>query len=271
MTIYTDMPERTYHSRSELSSTGARLILDSPARFKYWQEHPQPPKAVFDLGSAAHAKILGVGASIITYPPEHLTPTGNISTKATTVEWEQEQRAKGLIPITEKDAHRVDRMAEAVLADADARQILERIQGREVSIIQDVQGVPCRARFDLYDGIDAGDLKSTRDASPRGFNRSVGSYGYHIQSAWYSDVHYAETGDQLRSFKFVVVEAAPPHLVAVYELDPMWMDVAAGKAFNARETYRKCVETNTWPGYGAATLTAPTWVVFEGDEEEIKI
>lgn len=269
--ILKDLDEASYHQRKELSSTGARLILDSPARFKYWQEHPQPSKAVFDLGSAAHAKILGVGASIIVYPPEHLTASGNVSTSKATVAWEQEQRGNGLIPITSKDARRVDRMAEAVLADADARQVLEGIQGREASIIQDVQGVPCRARFDLYDGINAADLKTARDASPRGFNRSVGSYGYHIQQAFYSDVHYAETGDPLRSFKFIVVEAAAPHLVGVYELDPMWMDVAAGKVFNARETYKRCVETNTWPGYGAATLTAPTWAVYEGEEEEIRI
>src|SRR5690606_27628933 len=128
-------------------------------------------------------KILGVGANTVTYPAEHLTPSGNVSTKAATIEWEKEQRANGLIPITVHDARRVDAMAEAVLADADARQVLESIQGREVSIIQDVQGVPCRARFDLYDGINAGDLKTARDASPRGFNRSVGAYGYHIQQA----------------------------------------------------------------------------------------
>ena len=265
------MPETEYHARPELSSTGARRILDSPARFKYWQDHPQPPKQVFDVGSAAHTKILGVGANIITYPVEHLTPSGNISTSKATKAWEDEQRSNGLIPITLQVARRVDRMAEAVLADADARQLLESVKGREVSIVQEVAGVPCRARFDLYDGIKAGDLKTARDASPRGFNRSVGTYGYHLQQAFYSDVHYAETGDQLQSFKFLVVEAAAPHLVGVYDLDPMWMDIAAGKVFNARETYKRCVETNTWPGYGAATLTAPTWAVFEGEEEEIKI
>lgn len=269
------MPEAEYHARPELSSTGARRILDSPARFRYFEDNPQPAKQVFDVGSAAHTKILGVGATTVEYPARFLTPSGNLTTRRDMVDeiadWTTEQRDNGLIPIVADDARRVDRMAEAVLADADARQVLESIQGREVSIIQEVQGVPCRARFDMYDGINAGDLKTARDASPRGFNRSVGSYGYHIQQAFYSDVHYAETGDPLRSFKFIVVEAAAPHMVGVYELDPMWMDVAAGKVFNARETYKRCVETNEWPGYGAATLTAPTWAVFDADEEEIKI
>lgn len=269
--ILHDLPEQDYHARPELSSTGARLLLDSPARFKYWSEHPQPPKISFDLGSAAHTKVLGVGANIVIYPAEHLTTSGNVSTKAATVEWEREQRAAGLIPISTSDARRVDAMAEAVLADRDARGVLETIVGREVSIVAEVEGVPSRARFDVYGGTRAGDLKSARDASPKGFNRSVGSYSYHVQEAWYRDVHAAETGQQLESFKFIVVESAPPHLVGVYELDFIWQDIAATKAQEARNVYKACTESGVWPGYGSATLTAPTWAVFESGEEEIKI
>lgn len=270
MISYT-MSDADYHQRRELSSTGVRRLLDSPARFRYWEDHPQPAKAAFDLGSAAHTKLLGVGANTVEYPAEHLTQSGNASTKAATVEWEQEQRAAGLIPISAGDARKVDAMAEAVLADADAKAILERIAGREVTIIQDIDGVPMRARFDLYDGINAADLKTTRDASPRGFNRSVGSYGYQVQARWYKDAHEAETGSPLQSFTFIVVESAAPHLVGCYELDVMWDDVAAGMTQKARALYRECTETGVWPGYGAATLTAPTWAVFDADEEEIQI
>lgn len=266
------MSEAIYHQRPELSSTGARRILDSPARFRYWADHPEKPRDAFDLGSAAHAKILGVGAGVIEYPPEHLTESGNVSTKAATKAWEQEQRDSGLIPISATDARRVDRMAEAVLADREARSILERIPGREVTIIQEVDGVPMRARFDIYGDGRAADLKTCRDASPKGFNRSVGSYGYAIQSAWYSEAHEAETGRPLdEPFWFLCVEAAAPHLVGVYDLDFMWQDIARTKTAKAREIYRACVETNTWPAYGMATLTPPTWAVYENEEQEIQV
>jgi hypothetical protein len=270
MILY-DLPEQAYHARPELSSTGARRILDSPARFRYYQDHPEPSKASFDLGSAAHTKILGVGARTVIYPDEHLTPSGNVSTSKATVAWEQEQRAAGLIPIGKRDADKVNAMAEAVLADTAARRILEKITGREVSIIADVEGVPSRARFDLFDGTSAGDLKTGRDASPSGFNRSVGAYGYHIQERWYRDVHTAETGQQLERFHFIVVESTAPHLVGVYDLDWMWEDVAKKKTAQARDLYRRCVEANSWPGYGAATLTPPTWAVYESEEEEIQV
>lgn len=266
------MPEAIYHQRPELSSTGARRILDSPARFRYWADHPEKPKASFDLGSAAHAKILGVGAGVVEYPAEHLTPSGNVSTKAATVEWEQEQRANGLIPISATDARRVDRMAEAVLADREARSILERIPGREVTIIQEIDGVPVRVRFDLYGNGEAADLKTGRDASPKGFTRAVGSFGYHIQDRFYEDAHEAETGRTLDApFKFIVVENTAPHLVGVYDLDWAWREVAAEKTKKARAIYRRCVETGEWPSYGTATLIAPAYIVMEGEDEEIKI
>jgi hypothetical protein len=265
------LPDAEYHQRTELSSTGARLLLDSAARYRYWADHPQPSKPAFDLGTAAHAKILGIGAGVIEFPAEHLTPSGNVSTKAATVEWEQKQRAKGLIPISSSDARRVDAMAEAVLADDRARRVLETIQGREVTIIHDVDGVPSRARFDLYDGVKAGDLKTTRDASPKAFNRSVGAYGYHIQERFYEDVHTAETGTNLESFTFLVVESSPPHLVGVYDLDWMWDDIAQKRTRHARDLYRSCTEAGEWPGYAPVTLTPPTWAVYENEEEEIQV
>lgn len=267
VTIYQAMPEREYHSRGELSSTGARRLLDSPARFRYWEDHSQPAKAAFDLGSAAHTKILGVGANTVEYPAEHLTPSGNASTKAATVAWEQEQRAAGLIPISTGDARKVDAMAEAVLADADAKAILERIAGREVTIIQEIDGVPVRARFDIYGDGEAADLKTGRDASPGGFNRAVGGHGYHIQRRWYDDAHKAETGEWLSSFPLIVVESAPPHLVGVYDLDVTYDDTAGDDCEKARRIYRACIESGTWPAYGRRTLTAPTWVMFDADDE----
>ena len=264
------MPEAVYHSRPELSSTGARLILDSPARFKYWQEHPQPHKAVFDLGTAVHTKVLGTGAKVIVYPTEHLTPSGNVSTKKETVAWEEEQRANGLIPISWADWLRVESMAEAVLAEPEARQILERIAGREVTIIQEIDGVPVRARFDLLGDGEAADLKTGRDASPR-FNKSVAAFGYHLQRRWYDDAYYAETGERLRSFPLIVVESAPPHLVGAYDLDFMYEQTAAEKCAEARRIWQACTQSGVWPAYGRRTLTAPPWVVIEDDEEEIKI
>ena len=266
--IVRDMPESEYHARPELSSTGVRRLLDSPARFKYWSEHPEPPKQAFDIGTATHSKVLGVGAGAIVYPDEHLTPSGNVSEKAATVAWAAEQRANGLVPIGREEAKRVDAMAEAVLAEPDARKVIEAIIGREVTIVSEVEGVPSRARFDMYDGVRAADLKTARDASPGGFNRGgMAGHGYYIQEQWYRDTHYAETGHELEFFQFIVVESAAPHLVGVYDVDWTYREAARKKTREARERWLECTGTGIWPGYGKKTLLAPTWVVIEDEDE----
>lgn len=269
--IIYDLDEREYHADPALSSTGARRLLESPAKFRYSLDHPQPHKDAFDLGTAVHTKVLGVGANVITYPEEHLTPSGAVSTKAATVEWAEEQRANGLVVIGAAQAAQVNGMSEAVLAHPEARSFLEAISGREVSIFAEIDGVPMRARFDIYDGTNSGDFKSARDASPRGFNTSVGRYGYNIQEQWYRDVNTAATGRELETFKFIVAETTAPYLVGVYDLDFMWEDLAKERTKRARELYRACTETNTWPGYASATLTPPTWAVYENEEEEVVI
>lgn len=269
--IVPDLAEHLYHARPELSSTGVRKILEAPAIYRHYMDTTQPGKRAFDVGHVAHAKVLGVGTGVIEYPPEHLTPGGNVSTKKATEEWAAEQRSKGLAPVSPGDVGRVDAMAEAILANPDARTVLETVAGREVSLFTTIDDVPIRARFDIYDGINAGDLKTARDASPKGFNAAVGRLGYHIQDRWYSEAHTAITGTELESFRFLVVESAPPHMVGVYDLDYMWEDIAKERTKRARDLYRECTGSGVWPGYPSGTLTPPTWAVFDADEQEIQL
>lgn len=266
------MSDEEYHrGGTELSSTGVRKILEAPAIYRHYADNPQPGKRAFDVGHVAHAKVLGVGTGVIAYPPEHLTAGGNVSTKKATEEWAAEQRTLGLAPVSPDDIGKVDSMAEAVLAHRDARAVLESIAGREVSLFTTIDDVPMRARFDIYDGINAGDLKTARDASPKGFNAAIGRLGYHIQDRWYSDAHEAITGRELESFKFIAVEVTAPYLVGVYDLDFMWEDIAKERVKHARELYRRCTETGEWPGYQSATLTPPTWAIFDADRDEQEI
>lgn len=271
MSLFLDMPEMEYHAHPALSSTGARTLLKAPALFRHEQATQRAGNRSFDLGHATHAKVLGIGQGTVPYPADHLTPSGNVSTSKATVAWAEEQRAAGFVPVSPNDAANVDGMAEAVLANADARALLEAATGREVSIITEVDGVPVRARFDIFSQGGGGDLKTCRDASYSGFNRAVGAHGYHIQQQWYEDAYMAETESRFGEFKFIAVEVTAPFLVGVWDLDFMWMDAAARAARKARTRYRECVENNDWPGYGSGTLTAPAWAVYDDDEMELKL
>jgi hypothetical protein len=268
--IVLDLPEEEYHAHPALSSTQARRLLESPAKYQYALTHPEPYKAAFDLGTLVHSKVLGVGQQLAVIPEGFLASNGAAST-AKAKEFIDNARIDGRIPVKQAVADEVNTMAEAVLAQPDAREVLESIAGREVSLFAEIDGVPMRARFDIYGGNRAADLKSARDASPKGFNTAVGRLGYHIQDRWYGEAHEAITGSPLDSFQFVVVENVAPYLVGVYDLDFMWEDIAKERTKRARELFRQCTATGTWPGYQSATLTPPTWAVYENEEEEIDV
>lgn len=262
MSIIYDMPDEVYHSRPELSSTGARLLLESPAEFKYRQDHPQPGKRDYDIGHAAHSKVLGVGSGVIGYPEEHLTPSGNVSTKAATVAWAEEQRAAGLVPVSPADVAAVDAMAEAVLSHPKAREILELDGHREVSVFNEVDGVPTRARLDVLAGDVGADLKTTRKkAHAEGFSRESGELKYFVQETWYRDALSAE-GIELSRFVFIAVEKTPPYLVGVNEHDIIFREMGKTAASEARARYRHGVENNDWPGYSEEIELAspPAWM-----------
>lgn len=267
--IVYDLPEAEYHARPELSSTGARKLLESPAKFRYAQDHPEAPKLVFDAGSAAHTKILGVGDSVIAYPEEHLTPSGNVSTKAATVEWAAEQRAVGLIPVSPDAIAAVDGMAESALAHPEARRILETATGREVSLFatDPKTGVELRARFDIYGDNECGDLKSALDASPHGFMKAVWNHRYDIQEEHYLKVRELITGDRPR-FRFIAVEKNPPYLVGVYALDDQWQEIGDVWATAARKLFRACTDADLWPGYASEVhnLSAPMGLIYDHQE-----
>jgi len=249
------MPEDEYHGGggSELSSTGAKLLLESPAKFKYQViDGHRVYRAGFDLGTAVHTKVLGVGARFISYPKEHLTPSGNVSTKAATVEWAAAQRAEGKIILTPDEAERAEAMAESVLREPESRRLFEREGSPEVSIFDEFLGVRRRGRFDYLpvEGGFAVDLKTAADASPFGFRRAVETYGYHIQYGHYTDIYRRLTGEQ-RDMIFVVVEKEPPYLVNVIRFDEHEDFARFGEteALEAVDRYRRCMDTGIWPGY----------------------
>ncbi|WIA95833.1 PD-(D/E)XK nuclease-like domain-containing protein [Curtobacterium sp. MCBA15_004] len=266
-----ELPESEYHAHSALSSTQARKLLESPARYRWDRDHPQAGKQTFDVGTAVHTKVLGVGAGTVEYPDEHVTASGAVSTKAATVAWAEEQRAAGFTPIAPAQAARVNGMAEAVLAHPTARALLEQSGHSEASVFAtDADtGTPMRARFDRLNDDVAIDLKTTaKTASVDGFMRTVAAYGYDVQQEFY--LHALEqAGEPRRPFRFIVVESEAPHLVAVHELDVKYQQMGAAKVHRALEMYATCTATNTWPGYdpNVQLVSPPAWAVYAHEDE----
>jgi hypothetical protein len=257
-----DIPADVYHSDpipgGSLSSTGARkLVKECPAKFKYWSEHPQPPKKEFDLGTAAHTKLLGDGPELVVVKAEKWT-TNAVKAEVASI------RAEGKIPLKPSDMQRVDAMVAALWADPDAAQLLDPSSGvAEQSAFWEDNGIWRRARFDWlrHDG-QIVDYKTTKSCRREDLEKGFHDWGYHQQQEWYLDAGYAlDLVDPEKPFQFVLQEKEPPYLVVVTTCDPMARGIGRHLNEVALNTYALCRESGEWSGYLPNPMIAlPSWV-----------
>lgn len=276
-----DLDESIYHRLPGLSSTGAKKILKSPAHFQHYITHPHEPKAEFDLGSAVHSKVLGVGAYMAVYPDGTgdetfvfeddelstvLGSNGAASTKAAKA-FEADARAKGLIPVKRSTTLTVDAMVESVLANPTIKKLLES-GSPEVSMFapDPDTGVLLRGRLDWL-GRMIVDLKTTADdASEEGFGKVAFRLGYDVQLAHYEHLYHLITGETM-PYLWAVVETSAPFLTGVYRIGDDELLMARRRAREARERYARGLESGEWPGYRnrgggpIGILRAPVWNV----------
>ena len=107
------------------------------------------------------------------------------------------------------------------------------------------------------------DYKTTASADPAALSKSMHTYGYHQQGAWYLDAVTALglTGGLEPAFVLIFQEKTPPYLVTVVQPDPVALRIARERNAVALDTYRRCVTTGHWPGYadGVISLALPPW------------
>ncbi len=248
--------EDTYHrdcvAGGSLSSSGARRLLDCPAKFDWERRNPRPPKREFDLGHAVHTEILGVGSEFV------LIEAKDYNTKAA-----QEARkaayADGKTPLLPKERAAVLEMAAAIRSHPLAGALLSPARGvSEATLVarDPATGVWMRARTDKlpFKGrrrMIIPDLKTAHSVHRDALSRAVWDHGYYVQGVWYlKTAQLLDLCDEKAAFVFVFVEKTPPYLVAVVELDALAMAVGRLHAGNALVRYATCVAEGRWPGYG---------------------
>jgi hypothetical protein len=256
---YTEIDDATYHAdpvpESSLSVSGAKRILDAPARFAWDRDHKVYKKA-FDFGHAAHEKVLGRGPEIAIVPVDVLAKDGGLSTTAAK-KFVADARARGAVPLKASDAAIIDDMAARLLEHDAARELLAEGVAELSLFWRDIETkVMLRARLDWLTAMpNSGrpvvvDYKTTaRSCDPERWGWEAGDYGYHMQDCWYREgLSLAHDADD-PAFLFIVQEKNPPYLVSVCELDEDAREVGAQRNRVARRVYLDCMTRGEWPGY----------------------
>ena len=264
------LTNKEYHARPEISKSDLDLLAKSPLHLKMKNEIKSEPSDTLILGSAVHKLVLerkdflsefkiAPGADKRTKEgkaihEEFLKKIG----KKTPIKW-------STIKTALKIAKKVNSMHETAefLKDGLAEQ----------SYFSEINGVAVKCRPDFYnEKIGAViDLKTTSDASATGFARSVASFNYHVQAAFYNDI-LRSLGKEVNYFLFIAVETKAPYFVGFYELDAAAIEQGRKTYLELLELYKYCRERDEWWGYAkkdgdkieaVQTLSLPTWKFYE--------
>jgi hypothetical protein len=176
--------------------------------------------------------------------------------------------------LPEEDYTSCLRMRDAVNRHASASRLLSGAGDVELSLVweQDGLDVLCKGRLDrLSPGIAGGaivDIKTTRDASPREFERAIFTHGYHRQAAFYLDGARAH-GIPAKHFVIIAVEKEPPYAVAVYRVSEGAIDAGQEQLRVLLAKYAECEQKDEWPAYPDVVrdIALPDWAWKQIDEE----
>jgi hypothetical protein len=248
-------PERAaeYHASAGFSSTLARaLIARTPAHAKAIADGHGRESDAMSMGTAVHQLLLRDDRVDVIPFDEWRTNEAKALVK--------ESREAGRVPMKPKQWEQAQDIAARVREQIVALNLdpVPFTDGTAEHVIRwHENGVECRAMLDwLRDDLETiDDLKTTSDASPRGFRRKVWNLRYDIQAAFYLRAVAAWLGDMSHPikprFRWVAVETEYPYLVTVHEPDKHALDNADARVDQAIEQWKWCLENNFWPGYAA--------------------
>lgn len=271
-----ELPARDYHAdpapEPSLSSSMIRLMLErSPAHVmaahpRLWDEAPEPsaPTRQTEIGSVAHALVLGAGAKIRIIDAADYRTSDAKTARAEAYE-------AGHLPILTEDysvAAALRDVARERLSAFGLAHVFDPARGvAERCGIWRERDTWGRALFDWIDTtsdprtITCYDLKTTDNASPHTIGRHILSMGYHVQASWYRRGLGVLFPDRRVQFRFVFFERDAPHGMSVVELDEAWLELGRRQVATALALWTSCISSGEWPLYRPeiVRVEAPVW------------
>ncbi len=228
--IIDKMPNASYREANGVSKSDLDLISRSVSHWK--NKQVEQTKAMI-LGSAFHDSILLPETFESSY---FIEPKFNKRTKEGKAEYEAFLKENvGKTPLEENDFDRIIAMRDKVLLHPVAKKILNGAIFEQSCFSRDTEtdiDIKCRPDILRLEDCIIADLKTTQDASPLEFSKSIANYCYDKQAAFYCDILSKITSAPFTTFIFIAVEKNPPHEVAIYDANEAMIQIG-------REMYRR--------------------------------
>ena len=256
-----------YHGRkTHLSSTNIRTFKKNKKQFEYSLTHDlvKQTKAMAD-GTAVHAFFLErdkFDTDFVVKPADM-----RLNTKAGK-EWALEHQSK--IIIDSELGNNLYEMEKSFM-DSPAKLIYDVKGQTELSYFWDDLGTikgKCRPDWLSDDGSIVVDIKTTTDASPRGFQKSISTWGYHLQLGWYLR-GLRKLGLPAEQFIFIAIEKTAPFCVGVYRADQEMINYAMKELDQLMPEIQTAMVSNEFPDYTPeiTSIGLPPWMTDKKEQQ----
>lgn len=254
-----------YHrNTTHISKSGLDLILKAP--IFYWEKYLNPehiPEVETDalrIGKALHLFTLeperiADGIAVMPYFNSYTNDGKNAKR-----EFIASNAGKSIV--SDAEFKMIKNMAASLRANSWFRRFIAQGEAEKTIFFNHAHnGAPCKIRMDWFNEAEdiILDIKSTEDASPRGFGRSARTYGYHRQREFYRDG--ANSIGANPTFVFAAVEKNPPYACAMYLMPKEASQMARVEIERGLDIYMRCRASGIWPGYGEeiVPMDFPMW------------
>ena len=290
--VYPSYAPRLYHSWQAASNSRLTQLKRSPAHLRAYLDTPQSDTEALIIGRATHCAIL---------EPDQFSASFTVAEQCNARKKDGDRcgnngagfhsragwlcgiHAKGvgfddLRTVLSPDDHAMClAVRDAVHSHKSARGIQAPVRETELSLRWDnlETGVPCKARLDCHApelvGGTIWDVKTTRDASRRAFERAIFSFGYYRQAAMYLDGALA-VRLPAEHFVIVAVEKVAPFAVCCYRVTEGAIDAGRDELRGLLRRYADCMKRDEWPGYSddIIDVSLPDFAWRQLDEDSLE-
>jgi len=237
--------------RDYLSVSALKAFNRSPNHYIQYLTGPRKSSKAMTFGSALHCAVLEPHEFEKRYAVAPKLDRRTKAGKEAHAAFEKAMGDREVLPYSEHE--RLVLVKDAVTKSAPAMTLLRMAETFEEVREEPILGTPFKGIADAVGPGFVVDLKTSQDASPRGFQRTAANLHYHLQAAAYRRLWGVD------AFYWIVVETDAPWNVVVYKQDDDSNDKADALLCKLIKQWQD------WDGKPASyadevlTLSLPSW------------
>lgn len=250
--LHEDVSFTDYCSWKAINHSRLKLFKQSPAHYQYSIDSQKEPTEALILGNAAHCAVLEPDKYNQRYVLGIEGDGRKTEIKEARAQLEIDAKERGQMVITREEHETACSIAKAVHSHSKVMSYFDGAK-KELSAFahdKEVNNIATKARMDVYNPRLKAliDLKTSANAAPWNFARSIFSYHYYTQGAFYKRI-LENLGLEVRHFLFVVVEKEPPHGIKIYRLIDEVLDLGNKEVDSLLRLYATCLDRQEYPSY----------------------